>query len=77
MDRSLVLIEEARLALQSGERATSQSLINISKEISIALNQCVNCLPGQKDVDDVINNIDETAQVLNMNEFPHTNKPYG
>lgn len=76
MDRSLILIEEARRSLRTSEKISSQDLINISKEVSAALNQCVNCLPGQKDVDDVINNIIDAEQILNMNEFPHTNKPY-
>lgn len=77
MDKSLNLIEEARLALQIGERVHSHELTNISKDISVALNQCVNCLPGQRDVDEVICNIDDTAQILTMNEFPHSTKSYG
>ncbi|KAL0267697.1 UNVERIFIED_CONTAM: hypothetical protein PYX00_009891 [Menopon gallinae] len=77
MDKSLHLIEEARLALQTGERVHSHELTNISKDISIALNQCVNCLPGQRDVDEVICNIDDTAQILTMNEFPQSSKSYG
>lgn len=76
MDKSLILIEEARHSLLSHEKITTQDLINISKEVSAALNQCVSCLPGQKDVDEVINNIDDASQILNMNEFPHTNKTY-
>lgn len=75
MDRALVLIEEARAALQSPEAV--RNLAAASKDVSLALNDCVNCLPGQKDVDDVIANIDDAAQILAMNEFPHTTKPYG
>lgn len=77
MNKSLTLIEEAKIALVSGKEANSQELINISKDVSAALNQCVSCLPGQKDVDEVITNINDAAQVLTMNEFPETNKSYG
>ncbi|EEB19421.1 Talin-2, putative [Pediculus humanus corporis] len=77
MNKSLTLIEEAKATLISGEEANNRELMSISKDVSAALNQCVSCLPGQKDVDEVIDNIHDAAQVLTMNEFPHTNKSYG
>lgn len=77
MNKSLTLIEEARTALLSGEDVNSQDLINISKDVTAALNQCVSCLPGQKDVDEVISSINDASQILSMNEYPQTNKSYG
>ncbi|GIY58861.1 talin-2 [Caerostris extrusa] len=49
----------------------------LRKSVSTALNNCVNCLPGQKDVDDAIKSITETSQILNSRDFPQTNKSYG
>jgi len=75
MDRALILIDESRAALQSPEAA--RNLSSVTKDVTLALNDCVNCLPGIKDVDDVVANIDDAAQILAMNEYPHTSKPYG
>ncbi|XP_046398722.1 talin-1 isoform X1 [Ischnura elegans] len=77
MDKSLALIEEARRALQNPEDVrNSQNLTIVAKEVSQSLSRCVGCLPGQKDVDEAINSIANASEVLNLGEFPHTNKPY-
>lgn len=49
----------------------------VAKNVSMALNNCVNCLPGQRDVDDAIKSITEASQVLNTYDFPGSSKPYG
>ncbi|KMQ93936.1 talin-1-like protein, partial [Lasius niger] len=53
------------------------NLAAVAKDVSNSLNKCVSCLPGQRDVDEAIRNIDDMAQMLNMNEFPQTSKSYG
>nr|CAD7439651.1 unnamed protein product [Timema bartmani] len=78
MDRSLILIEEAWEALQNPDRPNNaQNLAQVAKDVSQALNKCVGCLPGQKDVDESINSISDASQILATGEFPHTNKSYG
>ena len=42
-----------------------------------ALNKCVGCLPGQKDVDEAIHSITDASQILDQGEFPHSSKSYG
>jgi hypothetical protein len=42
-----------------------------------ALNKCVSCLPGQKDVDEAIHSITDASQILDRGEFPHSSKSYG
>lgn len=75
MDRALNLVDEAKNALHSREFA--KSLTAATKSVTMALSDCVNCLPGQQDLDDVIAGIDDASQILAMNEFPVSNKPYG
>lgn len=76
--RSLYLVKEARRALNNPDNPDNVSnLAAVAKDVSQSLNKCVSCLPGQRDVDDAIRNIDDMSQVLNMNEFPQTNKSYG
>ncbi|XP_048515080.1 talin-1 isoform X2 [Athalia rosae] len=76
--RSLYLVKEARRALNNPDNPENvANLAAVAKDVSQSLNKCVSCLPGQRDVDDAIRNIDDMSQVLNMNEFPQTNKSYG
>ncbi|XP_020294961.1 talin-1 isoform X2 [Pseudomyrmex gracilis] len=76
--RSLHLVKEARRVLKNPDDLENEAtLAAVAKDVSNSLNKCVSCLPGQRDVDEALRNIDDMAQVLNMNEFPQTNKSYG
>lgn len=78
MIRSSELIEEARIVVQGPQNAASQQkLAQVAKGVSQALNQTVNCLPGQKDVDDAILNITESTNDLDAGRFPQSSRPYG
>lgn len=76
--KSLRLVKEARRALKNPDSAENEAnLAAVAKDVSNSLNKCISCLPGQRDVDDAIKNIEDMTQVLGMNEFPQTNKNYG
>ncbi|XP_034178669.2 talin_middle and talin-RS domain-containing protein rhea isoform X1 [Osmia lignaria lignaria] len=76
--KSLRLVKEARRALKSPDNPDNEAnLAAVAKDVSNSLNKCVSCLPGQRDVDEAIKNIEDMTQVLGMNEFPQTNKSYG
>ncbi|CAL1678131.1 unnamed protein product [Lasius platythorax] len=76
--RSLRLVKEARRVLKNPDDPQNEAnLAVVAKDVSNSLNKCVSCLPGQRDVDEAIRNIDDMAQMLNMNEFPQTSKSYG
>ncbi|XP_071545978.1 talin-2 isoform X1 [Panulirus ornatus] len=78
MIKSSELIEEARIVVQGPQNAASQQkLAQVAKGVSQALNMTVNCLPGQKDVDDAILNITESTNDLDAGRFPTSSKPYG
>lgn len=63
LDRSCQLLEEARQAvLRPDDPDKQQRLAHVAKSVSAALNSCVNCLPGQKDVDDTIRSITDSSQ---------------
>ena len=42
--------------------------IQVAKAVSHALNNCINCLPGQKDVDEALKNIAESSKKLLSNQ---------
>uniref|UniRef100_A0A674EHD1 Talin 2a n=1 Tax=Salmo trutta TaxID=8032 RepID=A0A674EHD1_SALTR len=64
MEGSAMLIHEAKQALVSpGDAESQQRLAQVAKAVSHSLNNCVNCLPGQKDVDMALRSIGEAIKV--------------
>uniref|UniRef100_A0A673MS78 Talin 2a n=1 Tax=Sinocyclocheilus rhinocerous TaxID=307959 RepID=A0A673MS78_9TELE len=60
MEGSAKLISEAKEALVApGDAEIQQRLAQVAKAVSHSLNACVNCLPGQKDVDMALKSIGE------------------
>ncbi|GAB6032133.1 hypothetical protein CHUAL_010792 [Chamberlinius hualienensis] len=77
LDRSWALIDEARrTAASPGDTDQQHRLNQVAKGVSQALNSCVNCLPGQKDVDDIIKSIADSNQRLDSGEFPYSGRTY-
>uniref|UniRef100_A0A4W3IH66 Talin 1 n=1 Tax=Callorhinchus milii TaxID=7868 RepID=A0A4W3IH66_CALMI len=71
MDKSSNLIEEARKAMaKPGDPENQQRLAQVAKAMSTSLNRCVNCLPGQRDVDAALRTVGEASKRLLANSFP-------
>uniref|UniRef100_A0A8V5HFK7 Uncharacterized protein n=1 Tax=Melopsittacus undulatus TaxID=13146 RepID=A0A8V5HFK7_MELUD len=67
MDKANNLIEEARKAVgKPGDPESQQRLAQVAKAVSQALSRCVNCLPGQRDVDAAIPYPQEAQSQLNQ-----------
>ncbi|XP_041458339.1 talin-1-like isoform X4 [Lytechinus variegatus] len=65
MDKSANLLDEAKKALQNlDDPGNQQRLAQVAKAVSLALNNCVNCLPGQRDVDKAIRAVVESSKGL-------------
>uniref|UniRef100_A0A671T637 Talin-2 n=1 Tax=Sinocyclocheilus anshuiensis TaxID=1608454 RepID=A0A671T637_9TELE len=63
MEGSAMLIHEAHQALVCpGDAESQQRLAQVAKAVSHSLNNCVNCLPGQKDVDMALRSIGEASK---------------
>ena len=78
MTKSSELIEEARVVVQSPQsNASQQKLALVARGVSQALNKTVECLPGQKYVDDAIKNINNSLQDLDSGAFPSSTRSYG
>ncbi|CAB1323173.1 unnamed protein product, partial [Coregonus sp. 'balchen'] len=63
MEGSAMLIHEAHQAL-------------VAKAVSHSLNNCVNCLPGQKDVDMALRSIGEASKKLLVDTLPPCSKSF-
>ncbi|XP_062984421.1 talin-1 isoform X2 [Elgaria multicarinata webbii] len=77
MDKAGNLIEEARKAVaKAGDPESQQRLAQVAKAVSQALNRCVNCLPGQRDVDAAIRTVGEASKRLLADSFPPSAKNF-
>ncbi|KAJ8260864.1 hypothetical protein COCON_G00165870 [Conger conger] len=77
MDKSANLIEETKRAIaKPGDPESQQRLAQVAKAVSQALNRTVNCLPGQRDVDNAIRTVGEASKKLLSNSFPAGGKNF-
>lgn len=77
MEGSALLIQEAKEALISpGDAESQQRLAQVAKAVSHSLNNCVNCLPGQKDVDMALKSIGEASKKLLIETIPPASKSF-
>uniref|UniRef100_A0A6Q2ZDX5 Talin 2a n=1 Tax=Esox lucius TaxID=8010 RepID=A0A6Q2ZDX5_ESOLU len=77
MEGSAMLIHEAHQALISpGDAESQQKLAQVAKAVSHSLNNCVNCLPGQKDVDMALRSIGEASKKLLVDILPPCSKSF-
>ncbi|XP_062870852.1 talin-1 isoform X2 [Trichomycterus rosablanca] len=77
LDKSANLIEETKRAVaKPGDPDSQQRLAQVAKAVSQALNRCVNCLPGQRDVDNAIRTVGEASKKLLSDQFPSSGKTF-
>ncbi|XP_051512517.1 talin-2-like [Myxocyprinus asiaticus] len=77
MEGSAKLISEAKEALVApGDAEVQQRLAQVAKAVSHSLNACVNCLPGQKDVDMALKSIGEASKKLLVETLPPCSKSF-
>uniref|UniRef100_A0A8C2PQQ3 Talin 2 n=1 Tax=Cyprinus carpio TaxID=7962 RepID=A0A8C2PQQ3_CYPCA len=77
MEGSAMLIHEAHQALVCpGDAESQQRLAQVAKAVSHSLNNCVNCLPGQKDVDMALRSIGEASKKLLVENLPPCSKSF-
>uniref|UniRef100_A0A667YKD2 Talin 2 n=1 Tax=Myripristis murdjan TaxID=586833 RepID=A0A667YKD2_9TELE len=77
MEGSSMLIHEAHQALvHPGDAESQQRLAQVAKAVSHSLNNCVNCLPGQKDVDMALRSIGEASKKLLVDTLPPCSKTF-
>ncbi|WAR29544.1 TLN1-like protein, partial [Mya arenaria] len=76
--QSNMLLEAARNAINNPNNPDNQQrLQQVAKSVSSSLDTCVNCLPGQRDVDLAIRHITETSQSLSSQKNDMTDAAVG
>uniref|UniRef100_A0A8B9N265 FERM domain-containing protein n=1 Tax=Accipiter nisus TaxID=211598 RepID=A0A8B9N265_9AVES len=77
MDKANNLIEEAWKAVaKPGDPESQQHLAQVAKAVSQALSRCVNCLPGQRDMDAAICMVGEASKRLLVDLFLPSTKSF-
>lgn len=71
---SVRLVEEAQRTLQ--KNGDQQILTYNARDVQAALAKCVDCLPGQHEVDEALKIVSELSEVVSLGEYPPTDKSY-
>ncbi|UYV64796.1 TLN1 [Cordylochernes scorpioides] len=71
LEQASHLVEEARDAVRHPSPDVHSRLTSVAKSVSSALNACISCLPGQRDVDEAIRLITSITQELSITTLPH------
>ncbi|KAK2119960.1 Talin-1 [Saguinus oedipus] len=71
LDKASSLIEEAKKAAgHPGDPESQQRLAQVAKAVTQALNRCVSCLPGQRDVDNALRTVGDASKRLLSDSLP-------
>lgn len=71
LDKASSLIEEAKKASgHPGDPESQQRLAQVAKAVTQALNRCVSCLPGQRDVDNALRAVGDASKRLLSDLLP-------
>ncbi|XP_068621832.1 talin-1-like [Battus philenor] len=74
---SLTLVERVKQYMNTSEDVDPASIVAIAKDISQNLEQTMEAVPSHAELDMAMENINETLNILNMGEFPPSDKSYG
>ena len=77
MDKSVTLIEEAKRACTNPNDVDNQGrLARVAKAVSVALKRCVDCLPGVREIDEAMQQLNSISQRLANGDFPASDRSF-
>lgn len=71
---SVRLVEEAQRSLQ--DIGDTTALTQVARDVTTSITKTLEYLPGQREVDDALKTVSELSEVVNMGEYPPTDKSY-
>ncbi|KAJ8706954.1 hypothetical protein PYW08_011088 [Mythimna loreyi] len=74
---SQTLVEHVKRYLTTSETIDTTSIMSIAKDISQGLESTLEAIPSHTELDVAMENINETLNILNMGEFPPSDRSYG
>lgn len=72
--QSVKVIEESQRILQN--IGDPHILDRTVREVTASLTKTIDCIPGQREVDESLRNVSELSEILSMGEFPPTTRNY-
>lgn len=69
------VMDEAQQALDNGDNGSN--LQQSTRDATNSLQICIECLPGQREVDEALRTVNECSEIINMGDLPTTQKTYG
>lgn len=69
------VMEEAQQSLDNGDNGPT--LQQCARDVTNALQNCIECLPGQREVDEALKSVNELSEIINLGEYPETQKSFG
>lgn len=78
INKSFILVKKIREIIENPDHLDDNKEIEIfSKELMHSLNECISCLPSQKNIDEAIHNMNNAQQILISDKFPISTNNYG
>ncbi|XP_046974637.1 talin-1 isoform X10 [Vanessa cardui] len=74
---SLTLVETVKHQLASSEEIDTSRIMAIAKDVSQGIEQTIEAVPSHAELDAAMESINQTLDILDMGEFPLTDKSYG
>lgn len=78
MNKSARLVIEAQRAMQNPSDPSKNDRLQIAgKDVNLALNGAISCLPGQEEVEETMTHISSWSKQIESGQFPRSGRPYG
>ncbi|XP_045457678.1 talin-1 [Melitaea cinxia] len=74
---SLTLVETVKYQLANSEEIDSSKIMAIAKDVSQSIEQTIESVPSHAELDEAMESINQTLDILEMNDYPQTDKSYG
>ncbi|XP_050359192.1 talin-1 isoform X1 [Nymphalis io] len=74
---SLTLVETVKHQLASSEEVDTSRIMAMAKDVSQGIEQTIEAVPSHAELDAAMESINQTLDILDMGEFPLTDKSYG
>ncbi|XP_063391701.1 talin-1 [Cydia fagiglandana] len=74
---SLTLVETVKTYLSTSERVDISTIVTIAKDVTQNLDTSLEAVPSHSELHAAMENINETLNILNMGEFPPSDRSYG
>ncbi|XP_048001981.1 talin-1 isoform X11 [Leguminivora glycinivorella] len=74
---SLTLVETVKTYLSTSERVDISTIVTMAKDVTQNLDTSLEAVPSHSELHAAMENINETLNILNMGEFPPSDRTYG